>query len=151
MAHFAKVRNSDNVVVEVVVVANDVIIDGNGDEQESLGVTFLENMYGSDSDYVWKQTSYNNNFRKNFGAVGSIYDSTNDWFRSEQPHASWTLNSNTAQWEPPIAIPITWNGGQTLSNEELDGSGADGDVYYWDESAYQADNTQGWVRINNTE
>ena len=82
-----KVRNSDNVVVEVVVVANDVIIDGNGDEQESLGVTFLENMYGSDSDYVWKQTSYNGNFRKNFGAVGSIYDSTNNWFRSEQPHA----------------------------------------------------------------
>ena len=151
MAHFAKVRNSDGVVVETVVVANDVITDGNGDEQESLGVTFLENMYGSDSDYVWKQTSYNSSFRKNFGAVGSIYDSTNDWFRGVQPHASWTFNSNTAQWEPPIAAPITWNGGQTLSNDELDGSDAIPDVYYWDDSAYQADNTQGWVRINNND
>ena len=40
MAHFAKVRNSDGVVVETVVVANETILDGSGNEQESLGVAF---------------------------------------------------------------------------------------------------------------
>ena len=150
MAHFAKVRNSDGVVVETVVVANEAMVDGSGNEQESLGVAFLENMYGEDSDHSWKQTSYNGTFRKNFASVGDVYDTLNNWFRGVQPYASWTLNSSTAQWEAPIARPNTWNGGQTVSNDDLNDE-AKPDVYFWDESAYQADNTKGWTIIDNPE
>ena len=39
MAHFVKL-DDDNIVVDKVVVNNDVIIDGDGNEQESLGIQF---------------------------------------------------------------------------------------------------------------
>ena len=45
MAHFAEI-NSDNEVIRVIVVANDELLDGNGDEQESLGVTFCNTLFG---------------------------------------------------------------------------------------------------------
>ena len=48
-----------------------------------------------------------------------MYDTLNNWFRGVQPYASWTLNSSTAQWQAPITRPNTWNGGQTVSNDDL--------------------------------
>ena len=44
MAHFVKL-DDDNIVVDKVVVNNDVILDENGDEQESLGIQFLKDLY----------------------------------------------------------------------------------------------------------
>ena len=57
MAHFAKL-NSNSEVVEVHVVNNDVITDANGQEQEQLGIDFLNNLHKTPND-IWKQTSYN--------------------------------------------------------------------------------------------
>ena len=54
MAHFAEL-NADNVVLRVVVVANEVIADDNGAEQENLGIGYLYGILGG----RWKQTSYN--------------------------------------------------------------------------------------------
>ena len=52
MAYFAKL-NSDNIVVTVVKVDNSVIaVDGG--EDESLGQTFLNNIYQTTD--TWKQT-----------------------------------------------------------------------------------------------
>lgn len=59
MAHFAKL-DSNNVVTEVIVVANDVLLDNDGVEQEALGVAFCEDLFGG----TWKQTSYNGTIRK---------------------------------------------------------------------------------------
>ena len=42
MAHFAKIGRVGRTVVKVVVVNNDVITDGEGNEQESLGQQFLK-------------------------------------------------------------------------------------------------------------
>ena len=48
---------------------------------------------------------------------------------------SWTLNTTTGKWQPPIEQPTT------LTDEQLEAF-----IYYkWDESAYQADNTTGWI------
>ena len=63
MAHFCKL-GVGNIVEEVHVVKNEVITDNTGNEQEQLGVDFLNNLYGTRD--VWKQTSYNGNFRKNY-------------------------------------------------------------------------------------
>ena len=71
MAHFCKL-GIGNIVEKVNVVNNEVIIDSNGNEQEQLGVDFLNNLYGTRD--VWKQTSYNGSFRKNFAGVGYKYD-----------------------------------------------------------------------------
>ena len=73
MAHFAKL-DENNAVVQVVVVANEVITPDGENENGQLGVDFLSNLFGG----IWKQTSYNNNFRKQFSGMGHIYDESAD-------------------------------------------------------------------------
>ena len=118
MAHFAEI-NASNEVIRVVVVANNELLDGNGDEQESLGATFCNTLFGG----TWKQTSYNGNSRKNYAGIGFTYDSTRDAFIPPKPYASWTLNETTCLWEPPTAMPD------------------DGNMYKWNES------TTSWDQI----
>lgn len=77
MAHFAKL-DVNNVVTEVVVVNNAVVEDLPFPQSEPLGVAFLHTLYGDDA--VWKQTSYNNNFRGVYASIGFIYDPINDVF-----------------------------------------------------------------------
>ena len=55
---------------------------------------------------------------------------------------SWILNTTTGVWEPPVAKPSGDN--EPTEEERLDASGNDL-MWLWDESAYQADNTKGWV------
>ncbi len=100
MAHFAEI-NSDNVVTRVIVVHNNELLDGNGVEQESLGVTFCQSLFGG----TWVQTSYNNTIRKNFAGAGFTYDSGRDAFIPPKPFASWVLNETTCQWGAPVAMP----------------------------------------------
>ena len=77
MAHFAHVV--DGQVIKVHVVANPVITDENGDEQESLGQEFLAELWGySPADVV--QCSYNGSIRGVYPGVGYAYDEANDVF-----------------------------------------------------------------------
>jgi hypothetical protein len=108
MAHFAQLEN--NIVTNVIVVANETIIDENGNESEQKGKDFCSNLLGG----TWIQTSYNSNFRKNFAGVGCTYDETLDAFISPKPFNSWLLNETTCQWEAPTPYPAdgnfyTWN------------------------------------------
>ena len=80
MAHFAKLDENNN-VLRVSVVANEDISDtGNnvGLANEAQGIAFLKNLFGEDT--IWKQTSYNNNFRGMYAVVGGVYDPTHDKF-----------------------------------------------------------------------
>ena len=131
MAHFAQL-DSNNVVTQVIVVSNDDITDSNGNEVESIGVAFCQKLLGADTN--WKQTSYNNNMRTRYAGIGYSYNSERDAFIAPQPCASWTLNSTSKDWEAPITQP-------TLTDEQI----AANSYYRWDEDAYQADNTAGWV------
>ena len=101
MAHFARL-NETNEVIRVHVLNNDVILDGDGVEQEQLGIDFLTELYGA-GNYI--QTSYNNNFRKQYAGVGYTYDETRNAFIPPKPYASWTLNESTCQWNPPTPHP----------------------------------------------
>jgi hypothetical protein len=100
MAHFAKL-GVGNIIETVHVVSNDIAT------TEQAGVDFLNNLYNSRD--VWKQTSYNNNIRKNFAGVGYTYDQTRDAFIPKKPFNSWILNETTCLWEAPIALPDTEN------------------------------------------
>jgi hypothetical protein len=104
MAHFAKLNN--NIVTEVIVAEQDFINSG------VVGDSFL-----------WVQTSYNKNFRKNYASVGSTYDKTRDAFIPPKPYPSWTLVEDTCQWTAPVVYPT------------------DGKVYEWDED------TTNWKEI----
>ena len=105
MAHFAKL-NSSNEVVHVSVVDNWNVTDGSGTEQEAIGVAYLESVHGVDPDYTWKQTSYNNNIRKNYAGIGYSYDAGRDAFIPPKPYASWVLNETTCLWGAPTPMPV---------------------------------------------
>ena len=111
MAHFAKL-DSDNKVIHVSVVDNWNTVDGSGNESEEVGVAYLKSIHGADTN--WKQTSYNNNIRKNYAGIGYTYDAGRDAFISPKPFASWILNETTCRYEAPISKPTddksyVWN------------------------------------------
>ena len=118
MAHFTTLDES-NIVTKVEVIVNDVILDGDGVEQEQLGIDFLTSLYGEGN---YKQTSYNNNFRKQYAGFGFTYDAAKDKFIQPQPYPSWSLDGND-DWQPPVAYPD------------------DGKYYVWDEA------TTNWVEV----
>jgi|DEB0MinimDraft_6_1074348.scaffolds.fasta_scaffold245273_1 hypothetical protein len=123
MAHFAKI-GLNNKVIEVLSVNNEVLHDANGVEQESIGIDFLTKLTGW---AIWKQTSYNANFRKNFAGIGYSYDEDRDAFIPKKPFNSWVLNETTCLWEAPISKP-------TLTEEQFDNA----NYYKWNED------TQSW-------
>ena len=119
MAHFAKLGKG-NIVENVVVVSNDIAT------TEQAGVDFLNTLYKTRD--VWKQTSYNINFRKNYAGVGFTYDQTRDAFIPPKPFNSWILNEETCLWEAPVAKP-------ELTQEQIDNN----NYYIWNEETQQWD------------
>jgi hypothetical protein len=87
MSHFAEIDNN-NIVQRVIVAEQDFINSG------AVGDSFR-----------WVQTSYNNNFRKNYAGKGYTYDKTRDAFISPQPYPSWLLDEDTCRWDAPIPYP----------------------------------------------
>jgi hypothetical protein len=114
MAHFAKLDN-ENIVEQVIVVANDVLLDESGIEQEKIGIDFCRYLSNWNN---WKQTSYNKTFRKNFAGIGYFYDENRDAFIPPKPFNSWVLDEETCIWNPPVKYP---------ENTSED------DFYTWDE------------------
>jgi len=124
MASFAKI-GLNNKVIEVHVVANDVLKDSNGVEHEINGIKFLTEITHWP---IWKQTSYNLNIRKNFAGAGYTYDEERDAFIPPKPYNSWILNEETCRWDPPVVRP-------ELTNEQIE----DKKYYNWNEETKQWD------------
>jgi hypothetical protein len=103
MAHFAEL-DSNNEVIQVVVISNDDI-DANGGDYSSEAETYVSNLIPhSENGVAWKQTSFNNNQRKKYAGIGFIYDATKDKFISPKPFNSWTLDTND-DWQAPVTLP----------------------------------------------
>ena len=96
MAHFAELDNN-NVVLRVVVVGNDCVPSDEHIDGETWCVNFFKGG-------TWKQTSYNNNFRKQYCGKGFTFDAAKDKFISPQPFASWSLDGND-DWQAPVTYP----------------------------------------------
>jgi len=103
MAHFAEL-NSSNEVLRVIVISNDDV-EANGGELSSEAETFVASIVPhSTGGTAWKQTSYNNNFRKQYAGIGDTFDSSKDKFIKPQPFSSWSLDSND-DWVAPVTYP----------------------------------------------
>lgn len=124
MAHFAQL-DANNVVTQVIVVANSDTADANGVEKEHIGAAFCERLFGGN----WKQTSYNGSIRKNYAGIGYTYNAGIDAFVPPKPFASWVLDNDTAQWNAPVAMPADA------------GTGDPPKRYTWDEP------TTSWVAV----
>jgi len=118
MAHFAELKvktdptgfttDTHQVVERVVVVGNDCV----PSDMHADGETWCINFFKGG---IWKQTSYNNNFRKMYAGIGMVYDPIKDKFLTQQPHASWSLDASD-DWQAPVTYPtdttdkfISWN------------------------------------------
>ena len=123
MAHFAELNNS-NEVLQVIVISN-TDVDANGGDESTQAETFVATIVPyNPTGVAWKQTSYNNNFRKQYAGIGYSYDSSKDKFISPQPYPSWSLDAND-DWEAPVTYPsVTEIGGLPV-------------MVYWDEPNLQ--------------
>ena len=146
MAHFAELKtmtdptgftsDSHQVVQRVVVVGNDIPAGGGnlGDNDMHVdGETWCSNFFKGGS---WKQTSYNNNFRKQYAGINFTYDSAKDKLIAPHPYASWSLNDND-DWEAPVTYPtditdkqISWD----EDNQRWTAKDVENNLYNWDAS-----------------
>jgi hypothetical protein len=128
MAHYAKL-DENNIVTDVIVIANKDCLDGNGNECEEPGRRICETLTGHAN---WKKTSYNTRmgvyydsntgapsedqskaYRLNYAQVGMKYDVELNGFvvtSSFLPkrHPKMTLNPQTGYWalpRPNIPLP----------------------------------------------
>ena len=133
MAHFAKIEQETDptgfttdthwIVKQVVVVSNDTETSNGklGDNDMHVdGETWCQNFF---SGGTWKQTSYNNNFRKQYAGHDFVYDDVNDRFLKPQPFANWTLDDN-GDWQGPVAYPSVTTYGDGIRYS-----------IYWDDAA----------------
>jgi len=81
MAHFAEL-NLNNKVINVTFVDNEHILDLEGNENETVGIAFLNQIKPS----YWVQTSYNGNTRGKFAGIGDTWDGNN--FVAPEPEES---------------------------------------------------------------
>ena len=135
MAHYAKL-GANNKVIAVHVVADKDCQNADGVEDEEVGRQFLERIH---SWPLWKKTSYNTAggqhknggtpFRGNYAGIGMTYDEDNDIFIGKKPYASWTLNTSTASWEAPTAMPSL-----TSEQQSQNDAGTHRWVHTWNES-----------------
>lgn len=110
MAHYAFL-DENNIVTEVIV----------GKDESNYN---WEDHYGRFRGQLCKRTSYNTYggiyydpqtnepaqdqskaFRKNYAGKGFVYDHEKDAFIPPQPYPSWTLNTTTCLWIPPVPYP----------------------------------------------
>ena len=124
MAHFTQL-DANNVVTQVIVVANSDTADANGVEKEYIGAAFCEKLFGG----TWKQTSYNGSIRKNYAGVGYAFDAERDAFIPPKPYNSWLLNEDTCLWEAPVAMPADAGTGEPPKR------------YTWDEDSVN------WIEV----
>ena len=99
MSHFAKIE--DGIVVNVIVAEQEDV--------DTLDGTWVQTSYntrnGKHYDPVTGEEDSGTPLRKNYAMIGGSYDSARDAFYEPRPYPSWTLNDDTCQWEPPVAMP----------------------------------------------
>jgi hypothetical protein len=92
MAHYAFL-DENNIVTEVIVGI---------DETELIEGLEPEIWYGNFRNQVCKRTSYNRKIRKNYAAIGFIYDEIRDAFIEPEPEGNIGFDEETCRWIMPL-------------------------------------------------
>jgi len=99
MTHFAQV-NGHSVVLQVIVAEQDFI------DNHTTG-TWVQTSYNTKGNVHYGQNGLPDGgvaLNKNYAGIGFIYI-TGVGFHAPQPYPSWTLDSDTYLWEPPVPMP----------------------------------------------
>jgi len=103
MAHFAEL-DINNKVIRVLTACNQDIATHGGELSEEAANYFGTYTPFLENGVKWVQTSYNNNFRKQFAGIGYTFDFTKNKFIAPRPFPSWSLDTND-DWQAPIPFP----------------------------------------------
>lgn len=87
----------------------------------------VTNVTNATQDFIDNLPDSDQWVESNTASIGYTYKPDTGVFTPPRPYSSWTLDEATNSWQAPLTRP---NG-----------------AYYWDEDAYQADNTSGWVAV----
>lgn len=107
MSNFVNLNENNEIVNSIVI--NDLFIKFDQIdylESEKLGQKYIKDELGLDG--LWKITSFNGFFRKQYASIGYTYDPYNDIFICPQPYPSWILNENF-DWIAPTPMPNDGN------------------------------------------
>ena len=135
MGHWAEI-DENNIVKRVIVIKEAMLDTGHWGDKANWVKTSYNTNNGKHyvpkeyQDFSEESADQSKSLRKNYAGVGYTYDKTRDAFIPPKPFASWLLNETTCKWGAPIPLPS--DASKTI-------------FYIWDENAYQADNTKGWV------
>lgn len=130
IVYFAEL-DSSNVVQRIEIIdSEDILSDNMESISETKGEAKCQEIFGATN--TWKRT-YRDGKRKKFAVPNGSYSPTDDVFLDPKPYSYFVLDSDK-EWKPPITKP-------TLTSQEEENEY----FYIWDDSAYQADNTQGWT------
>jgi len=112
MAHYAEL-DINNKVIRVLTACNQDIATHGGELSEEAANYFGTYTPFSENGVKWVQTSYNNNFRKQYAGIGYTFDFAKNKFIAPQPFASWSLDSND-DWQAPVAYPTVTTYGDNV-------------------------------------
>jgi len=149
MAHYAEL-DINNKVIRVLTACNQDIATHGGELSEEAANYFGTYTPFSENGVKWVQTSYNNNFRKQYAGIGYTFDLTKNKFIAPQPFASWSLDSND-DWQAPVAYPTVTTYGDNVryfiswdeSNLRWIGKDHQQNEFTW------SPNTSSWIATGN--
>ncbi|MGL5220887.1 MAG: hypothetical protein ACRC8G_15795 [Plesiomonas shigelloides] len=106
MAYFAEF-DANKIVLRVVAIADNDLLDENGNEVEALGIAKCKELFGQETN--WLQTSYNTyggvhrnggtSLRKNYAGINFSYDPQRDAFIPPKPEGDgYILDEDTCTW-----------------------------------------------------
>ena len=120
--HFAQLDNN-NTVIGVEIVDSSNTLDADGNHSETVGISYLKSLHGSDT--TWVETFYDGSSRCRYAGIGMTYNSESDVFIGKKPeqYPSWILNEEIYEYKPPVSEPEL--------TEEQENAGY---MYEWNES-----------------
>lgn len=101
MSHFAEIDHDD--IVIRVIVAEQEFIDSGAVGHPARWIQTSYNMYGG------IHTRGGSPLRKNFAAVGYMYDRSRDAFIPPRPYDNFILDEDACLWIPPMPKPDDGN------------------------------------------
>lgn len=93
------------------------VLDGKVVEVKNVEEGFFDN-FTDTSPGTWIETFKDGSQRNIYAGVGYLYNHDDDYFYQPSPYSSWTFNTTSKTWEPPVAHPDS-----------------DDDSYVWNESS----------------
>jgi len=129
MPHLACL-NEDNIVIETIMLGNDDCFNENQQLDLTTALSAIPRYTNVSGNWIFAEHLHEDGGYQ--ASVGKWYSQEHDLFAAPKRYASWVINPNTRDWEPPFTVP-----GPFFTNGETTEK-----MWSWDESQIN------WVLID---